>query len=215
MIREYKHNSVPASLAAQNKYDGPDVLNQLFADQHDKCYLCELRVRQFYEVEHFKSQEHFPELKYDWTNLLLSDKYCNGKKKDNFDDILNPFHVNIEEIIEQRIDSINRTAFFVSSDTSRQTQQTIRLLQRIFNGTYFPKLRNRREEMFYKEVEQRFNAFNKLVLDYLTNPTPQTEGAVRDELAIGKELLGFKYWVVKDTPKLLAIFANDIIWNKQ
>ena len=72
-----------------------------------------------------------------------------------------------------------------------------------------------REEVFYIEVEQRFNAFNKLVLDYLTNPNPQTEGAVRDELAIDKELLGFKYWVIKDTPKLLAVFANDIIWNKQ
>lgn len=215
MIREYKYSSAPASLAAQSKYDGQDVLDQLFADHHDKCYLCEMKVKQFYEVEHFKSQEHFPKLKFDWANLLLSDSYCNGKKKDNFDDILNPYNVNIEDVIEQRIDSINRTALFVSRDTSFSAQKTIRLLQRIFNGTYFPKLRNKREEIFYKEVEQRFNAFNKLVLDYLTNPTPQTEGAVRNELAIDKELLGFKYWVIKDTPKLLAVFANDIIWNKQ
>lgn len=215
MIREYKHNSAPASLAAQSKYDGLDVVDQLLADQHDKCYLCEMKVKQFYEVEHFKSQKHFPQLKYDWTNLLLSDRYCNGKKQDDFDDILNPYHVSIEDVIEQRIDSINRTAVFASSATSHPTQQTIKLLNRIFNGTYSPKMRNMREEVFYKEVEQRFNAFNKLVLDYLTNPNPQTEGAVRDELAIDKELLGFKYWVIKDTPKLLAVFANDIIWNKQ
>lgn len=215
MIREYKHNSAPTSLAAQSKYDGLDVVDQLLADQHDKCYLCEMKVKQFYEVEHFKSQKHFPQLKYDWTNLLLSDRYCNGKKQDDFDDILNPYHVNIEDVIEQRIDSINRTAVFASSATSHPTQQTIKLLNRIFNGTYSPKMRNMREEVFYKEVEQRFNAFNKLVLDYLTNPNPQTEGAVRDELAIDKELLGFKYWVIKDTPKLLAVFANDIIWNKQ
>lgn len=215
MIREYKHNSGPTSLAAQSKYDGQDVVDQLLADQHDKCYLCEMKVKQFYEVEHFKSLKHFPQLKYDWTNLLLSDRYCNGKKQDDFDDILNPYHVNIEDVIEQRIDSINRTAVFASSATSHPTQQTIKLLNRIFNGTYSPKMRNMREEVFYKEVEQRFNAFNKLVLDYLTNPNPQTEGAVRDELAIDKELLGFKYWVIKDTPKLLAVFANDIIWNKQ
>lgn len=215
MIREYKHKSAPASLVAQIKYDGQDVLNQLFADQHDKCYLCEMKVKQFYQVEHLKSQEHFEELKFNWTNLLLSDGYCNGKKKENFDDILNPNQVNIEDIIEQRIDSINRTALFVSSDTSIPTQQNIKLLNRIFNGTYSPKLRKKREEEFYKEVEQKFNAFNKIVLDYLTNPNLQTENAVREELAIDKELLGFKYWVIKDTPKLLAVFANDIIWNKQ
>lgn len=214
MIREYKHKSTPASLVAQIKYDGQDVLDQLFADQHDKCYLCEMKVKQFYQVEHLKSQEHFEELKFNWTNLLLSDGYCNGKKKENFDDILNPNQVNIEDVIEQRIDSINRTALFVSSDTSIPTQQTIKLLNRIFNGTYSPKLRKKREEEFYKEVEQKFNAFNKIVLDYLTNPNLQTENAVREELAIDKELLGFKYWVIKDTPKLLAVFANDIIWNK-
>lgn len=214
MIREYKHKSAPASLVAQIKYDGQDVLDQLFADQHDKCYLCEMKVKQFYQVEHLKSQEHFEELKFNWTNLLLSDGYCNGKKKENFDDILNPNQVNIEDVIEQRIDSINRTALFVSSDTSIPTQQTIKLLNRIFNGTYSPKLRKKREEEFYKEVEQKFNAFNKIVMDYLTNPNLQTENAVREELAIDKELLGFKYWVIKDTPKLLAVFANDIIWNK-
>lgn len=214
MIREYKHKSAPASLVAQIKYDGQDVLDQLFADQHDKCYLCELKVKQFYQVEHLKSQEHFEELKFNWTNLLLSDGYCNGKKKENYDDILNPNQVNIEDVIEQRIDSINRTALFVSSDTSIPTQQTIKLLNRIFNGTYSPKLRKKREEEFYKEVEQKFNAFNKIVLDYLTNPNLQTENAVREELAIDKELLGFKYWVIKDTPKLLTVFANDIIWNK-
>ena len=206
MIREYKHKSAPASLVAQIKYDGQDVLDQLFADQHDKCYLCEMKVKQFYQVEHLKSHEHFEELKFNWTNLLLSDGYFNGKKKENFDDILNPNQVNIEDVIEQRIDSINRTALFVSSDTSIPTQQTIKLLNRIFNGTYSPKLRKKREEEFYKEVEQKFNAFNKIVLDYLTNPNLQTENAVREELAIDKELLGFKYWVIKDTPKLLAVF---------
>lgn len=215
MIREVKHSFAPASLATQSKYNGRDVVDQLFADHHDKCYLCEMKVKQNYEVEHFKSQKNFSALKYEWTNLLLSDGYCNGKKQNDFDDILNPNHVNIEDVIEQRIDSINRTAVFVSADTSHQAQQTIRLLKRIFNGTYSPKLRNKREEEFYKEVEQKFNAFNKIVLDYLTNPNPQTESAVREELAIDKELLGFKYWVIKDTPNLLAVFANDIIWNKQ
>ena len=35
-----------------------------------------------------ESKENFPALEYEWTNLLLSDRYCNGKKHNNFDDIL-------------------------------------------------------------------------------------------------------------------------------
>lgn len=215
MIREVKTPNAPSSLSVHNKYDGQDVLDQLFIDHHEKCYLCELKVKQHYQVEHLKSKENFSILKYEWSNLFLSDDYCNGKKSTNFDEILNPIENNIEDIIEQRIDSINRKALFRSSITSVSAQNTIELLNRIFNGTYAPKLRRKREDEFYKEVERIINAFNKILLNYLINPNPQTEKAVRDELSIDKELLGFKYWIIKDHAELFQVFANDIIWNKQ
>ena len=41
-----------------------------------------------------------------------------------------------------------------------------------------------------------------------------TEKAIKDELAKDKELLGFKYWIIRDTPLLYEAFAQDIIWNK-
>lgn len=215
MIREVKSSVSPASLSAHNRYyDGQDVVDQLLVDHHGKCYLCELKVKQHYEVEHLKSKENFPALKYEWTNLFLSDGYCNGKKSKSFDNILNPNSNNIEDIIEQRIDSINRTALFQTSNTTVEAQQTVELLKRLFNGTYAPKLRKRREDEFYKEVERIINAFNVTALQYLTNPNPQTEQLVRDELSIDKELLGFKYWIIKDNPQLLAVFGADIKWNK-
>lgn len=213
MIREVKSTNAPASLSNHIKYDEQDVLDQLFIDHHEKCYLCELKVKQHYQVEHFKSKENFPELKFEWSNLFLSDDYCNGKKSKNFDEILNPNEKNIEEIIEQRIDSINRKALFTTTNTSVAAQKTVKLLGRLFNGTYAPKLRKKREDEFFKEVERIINAFNKTLLDYLFNPNPTTEQAVRDELSIDKELLGFKYWIVKDNSKLNAAFSNDIIWN--
>ena len=215
MIREVKTPNAPSSLSAHNKYDEQDVLDQLFIDHHEKCYLCELKVKQHYHVEHLKSKENYSILKYEWSNLFLSDDYCNGKKSTNFDEILNPEENNIEDIIEQRIDSINRKAFFRSSINTVPVQKTIELLDRLFNGTYAPKLRRKREDEFFKEVERIINSFNRTLLNYLIDPNPQTEKAVRDELSIDKELLGFKYWIIKDHAELFQVFANDIIWNKR
>ncbi len=215
MIREVKSPNTPSSLSAHKNYDGQDVLDQLFIDHHEKCYLCELKAKQHYHVEHLKSKENYSILKYEWSNLFLSDDYCNGKKSTNFDEILNPEENNIEDIIEQRIDSINRKAFFRSSINTVPVQKTIELLDRLFNGTYAPKLRRKREDEFFKEVERIINSFNRTLLNYLIDPNPQTEKAVRDELSIDKELLGFKYWIIKDHAELFQVFANDIIWNKR
>lgn len=214
MIREAKSSVSPSSLSSHIRYDGPDVVDQLFTDHHGKCYLCELKAKQHFEVEHFKSKENYPELKFEWSNLLLSDGYCNGKKSKNFDNILNPNSNNIEDIIEQRIDSLNRKALFQSSETSVEVQKTVDLLNRLYNGTYAPKLRTKREDKFYKEVERVINAFNITLYNYQLDSNPQTEKAVREELSIDKELLGFKYWIIKDKPELLAVFENDIKWNK-
>lgn len=215
MIRELKNAIPPPSLASGKKYDGQDVIDQLFIDHHGKCYLCELKVKQHYEVEHLKSKENHGDLKYEWTNLFLSDGYCNPKKGDRFDDILNPNDNNIEDIIEQRIDLLNKTVLFSSSNSTHEVLLTIELLNRLFNGTYAPKLRRSRENEFYKEVERIINEFNQILVDYLMNSTPETEKAVRDELSIDKELLGFKYWIIKDNPQLFAVFKDDIKWNKQ
>jgi len=215
MIREKKCATPPPSLQSKKKYDGQDVIDQLIADHHGKCYLCELKVKQHYEVEHLKSKENHKDLTCEWTNLFLSDGYCNPKKGDRFDEILNPNKKNIEEIIEQRIDLLNKTALFSSSNSSHEVQLTIELLNRLFNGTYAPKLRRGRENEFYKEVERIINEFTQTLYNYSLNSTPETEKAVRDELSIDKELLGFKYWIIKDRPELFAVFGNDIKWNKQ
>ena len=52
------------------------------------------------------------------------------------------------------------------------------------------------------------------VIDYRMNSSQTNEDIVREELAIGKELLGFKYWIIRDEPALNAVFGGDIIWNK-
>lgn len=213
MIRIAKSNTVPESLLLTKSYDGEDVKRQLFADQHGKCYLCERMVTTDFQIEHLKSQENYPELKTEWTNLLLSCDYCNPKKGSRFGNILNPLDCNIEEIIEQAIDFKSKTVVFESDNNSEQTMNTISLLNTIFNG--ISKLRKFKESKFYEEIEGILIRFVQKVTIYKLNPSPFAEDVVRQELGIDKELLGFKYWIIKSDAVLAKTFAKDIIWNKR
>lgn len=132
----------------------------------------------------------------------------------HYDKILNPLTVNIEDEIEQTIDYANKKAeFAVSGNSTASHDETIKLLERVFNGTN--KLRKIKEERFFEYFVSVMNRFQALAGLYLEAPTSQNEKAVRDELGIDKEFLGFKYWVIKSNVQLTATFANDIIWNKK
>lgn len=212
MIKIHKHPHMPSSLINTSAYDGEDVKRQLLTDQHNKCYICERSRHTDFEVEHYKSQTNHPDLIQDWANLLMGCGYCNRKKSDTFDNTLNPINCEIEKEIEQRIDFENKRALFKSKENDAQHEETIELLNRIYNGT--SRMRKIKEERFFEQALRIINLFLVLVYRYLEDPTPYNENAVRNELAIDKELLGFKYWIIQDNPHLHIIFAKDIIWNK-
>lgn len=211
MIRVDKSSIIPESLLTTYAYDGQDVQRQLLQDQHHKCYLCECKVEPNYHIEHLNSQAN----RQDWNNLFLSCGYCNDKKLALYDNILNPTTNNIEEIIEQRLDTYSKEAVFRSNDNSTEVKQTIKLLENIFNGKeHDPNFRSPHEEVFYDKMEMLINDFTRKVINYRLNSSQVNEAIVREELAIDKEMLGFKYWIIRDEPTLSAVFANDIIWNK-
>lgn len=60
MIRVSKSDAVPTSLSTSSQYNGEDVVRQLCADQHQKCYLCERTCITDYEVEHWHSKANYP-----------------------------------------------------------------------------------------------------------------------------------------------------------
>lgn len=47
----------------------------------------------------------------------------------------------------------------------------------------------------------------------MESPTDDNKRIVTEELSIDKELLGFKYWIIRDN-HLDSDFKNNIIWNK-
>ena len=86
-------------------------------------------------------------------------------------------------------------------------------MNRIFNGKQ-NKLRDHNEKAFFKEFLSKMNKFEQAINDYLSTPTPESKQVIKELLSIKEEFLGFKYWVIKNNPTLLAEFSNDIIWNK-
>lgn len=213
MIRISKSQIVPESLTETQTYDGEDVQERLLHDQHRKCYLCERTRTTDFEIEHHKSKKNFPESQQDWENLLLVCGYCNKRKASLFDNIVNPTVCNVEEEITQRIDFNRKMALFSAIVTEESHQKTAELLNRLFNGK--KGLRKIKEELFFEYTLSVINRFQKILNNYLMNPTTDNEQKVKDELQIDKEFLGFKYWIIRDNKFLYQIFHKDIIWNKQ
>ena len=76
-------------------------------------------------------------------------------------------------------------------------------------------MRTLKEERFFESAMSAMNRFLELVNAYLLNPDAANEKSVRDELAIDKEFLGLKYWIIQNNEALKQTFAKDIIWNKK
>ncbi len=213
MIRVYKSPNTPLSLSITQAYDGEDVLQQLENDHHKKCYLCERCLCTEFQVEHHKSQKNHPDLRQDWNNLFWSCGYCNGKKGNNFDNLLDPTAVNIEEEIMQVLNSLQKQVIFTPLVHTVAHTETCQFLTRIHNGKN--GLRTKREENFFEYVMGIVNNFNRLVSQYLIAPTKENKELVRENLQIDKECLGFKYWIIKNNASLYSIFSVDMVWNKQ
>jgi uncharacterized protein (TIGR02646 family) len=210
MIRVYKSPHLPTSLEKQTgkQYNNEDVKAQLVKDQHCKCYLCEQDTGKDFEIEHLTPQKSGINQTKEWNNLLLSCPYCNKKKSDKFN-ILNPLLNNIEDIIEQRI--VENHIYISSSTKVQETEQTVILLNNIFNG--LNNIRDTRANRLFKDVQRELNFFMRCLLNFKQNPSPENKGILTDSLKVDKEFLGFKYWIIKDSG-LEPYFKDAIQWNK-
>lgn len=216
MIRVYKSDCAPLSLSTKRSYNSDDVKKQLDTDQYNKCYICE-RVRDTdLQVEHYKSRNNNTDLQQEWSNLFHACSYCNSRKSDSFDNILNPTAYNLEEIISQEVDFINNKALFSIANTCGDSvgeDKTIGLLEKICNGK--EGLRNRNCTLLFNQLIISIKKFNGLILRYIKDSNDaEAKIAIKEELSINKEFLGFKYWVICSNADLMTEFGNDIVWNK-
>ena len=209
MIHVHKSENPPPELATKG-YKDDAVKEQLLTDQHDKCYLCERKVGTDYEVEHLKSEKYYPELVNEWTNLFIACSYCNDRKKEHYDDILNPADFSIEQLISQKYDAQNeRFCFEAVGETSDLTarERTIDLLQVLFNGKNHQML-NLKETRFRKEIRIIYIAFQQLINEYLAHDGDAgKKQAIEEALDSKSECLGLKYWLIESIPQLKETLA--------
>lgn len=215
MIRVQKSENIPASLQKENctSYSGEDVKKQLYADHEGKCYLCETKVYQNFEIEHLrpKADNCFPELIFEWTNLFLVCPHCNGKKSNTFTQIKPPFTYNVEDSITQRINFNSQKAEFSTSCSEAGMLETIDLLQIIHNGNR--QLRNIKTQIVYEKLQSEILLFLKLICSYKQGDV-SSKSIIIDSLKLEKEFLAFKYWILKDY-NFIEEFEPFICWNKE
>jgi len=212
MIRVFKSGKIPSSLLSKKSYDGEDVKQQLLDDQHEKCYICERKRDTDFEIEHIKSQTNNEDLKYDWSNLLYACNYCNNKKLHYYDNILNPISENIEDEIKQELSFDGKGAVFTALKTSDKHSATVKMLDLVFGNS--SKIKKIKEKRFFEQLLSSINDFNGKIKSYLEHPQVDLAKAIKAELDIKSEFLGFKYWIIRSNEVLSKTFAQDIIWNK-
>ncbi len=213
MIRIFKHPIAPKSLERHTSWNENDVTVQLMSDQHNKCYLCERKLVTDFQVEHLKSRANHKEDAYNWRNLLCACSYCNGKKSNTSDGILNPLEKDVENIIFQKFDfPESKVLFRIKGEQTTEAELTIKLLESIFNGS--GKSRKFKEQQMYDHAKSRITSFQGMCLSWLKTGTEQIRNAIIEDLDIKSEYLGFKYWIIRSNSRLLSEFGKYVVWNK-
>lgn len=213
MIRVRKSEFAPDELATKG-YSDDAVRRAILNDQDDKCYICERKVPTDYEVEHIVSQANDKESVNEWSNLYISCGYCNGKKSNLFDDIRHPDTYNVEEVITHSVDFENERVAFVSESKDPAVLQTVKMLERMFNGTNAPK-RVLKETRFYNQFKQKYNYFQGVVHSYLSGRSEEMRPVIEALIDIKSEYLAFKFAVIMGNETLRRDFGDKVRWNKQ
>ncbi len=104
------------------------------------CYLCESRDLRNFEIEHFYPQgdKFFPEKINDWDNLFLICGKCNTVRPKNIntkgEEVFNNCIENVENLITLSYDKKNEQIKIESSEDTTKAKNTVKLLERIYNG---------------------------------------------------------------------------------
>lgn len=181
MVYMEKSQPAPGCLVVEKqKADGDykcgDVLERLWTDFHNKCYICEEKAPSSINVEHFIPHKDDLDLKFDWNNLFFSCGHCNNTKLAKYDNILN---------CTDKADSIStRLAFLLNPwpketvkidalDSDEKTVATKELLEAVYNGT--TKLKILESSNIRNKLLKERDGFEECIKKY------QIEGLADDE----------------------------------
>lgn len=213
MIRINKSENVPSSLLVEKEkangtYNTPEVLRQLKIDFHNKCYICESKGLHSINIEHFVSHRGDKELKFDWNNLFLSCTHCNNIKSDNYDNILDCTKIDVDEVISFRKKgtfSWQEEIEIIGLNDEEKTQNTVELLNKVYNGTTYMKTLE--TYAIKKSLNVELTKFVCAVNEFYEAEGEDKEDAkslVKSLLKASSPFAAFKRWIVKDNQRYLS-----------
>jgi hypothetical protein len=223
MVKVERSYPAPKSLAIEaekknGSYREPDVIDQLKRDFHDKCYICELKRLQDPNVEHLLPHKNgrFPERKFDWDNLFLCCRHCNGiKNSSKYDEgILDCCKLDPERYLnfELKEDEVTITENDDSDDTVKRTAM---LVQEVF-GKQDTGLRTYAIKERLEELQKEMNILYKSLDRYKKNPMSNaTLRQLRILLGRESEFAAFKRSYVRnhssEYPKLQEYVKINVL----
>lgn len=127
----YEADKSPANKSAvercEGKYRHPNIKGSLITMFGGKCAYCESYILHidYSAIEHFKPKAKFPELCFDWDNLLLSCNVCNDAKHkaDKFPDadaggpFVNPVNDDPDSFFDFEFDGSTGTANVIAKNS--------------------------------------------------------------------------------------------------
>lgn len=169
MVKINKTMPAPAPITSDADYRNEPIFGTLCKDFHEKCYLCENKLRGI-NVEHIVPHKGKHELKYKWGNLFLACVHCNGTKLAQFDNILDCTKVDPESIIDFGYEPFPISKLKLklkddSGDYADQGEQTIELLNKIFDQPGTP-IKSKEAETLHDDLNRELNAFTDALLKY-------------------------------------------------
>ncbi len=148
-----------------------DIKDKIRNDFFVLCYICEEFVPVHFQIDHFKPQNNFPELKNNWENLFYCCGKCNGMRPRNINtdgnEVLNNCIDDVEKLIKLEYIKKTKKIKISSEHNSVKIKNTIKLLNRIYNGI---GVKNSKAP-YYKRVEikKEIEKFEKLFEKYKKN----------------------------------------------
>ncbi len=122
---------------AEKKYNHEKIKNALKSIFCDKCAYCESKIAHvsFGDIEHFRPKALYPELCFEWTNLLLACGVCNNNKLAQFpttedERLVDPTHEAPDDFFDFEYDGYAQLANVLPKNSRGEKTESIIKLNR-------------------------------------------------------------------------------------
>ncbi|MDR1083859.1 MAG: HNH endonuclease [Deltaproteobacteria bacterium] len=175
---------------------------------HAKCYICE-DASEVLTVDHIKPRNSYPDLEYDWYNLLLACEHCNGVKGSNYSDIISPIECDPEAEIAfapavSKLDRVDVTAI----SKSQKAANTVKLLNAVYNAENADPKRKLECARLKNKLWSELVKF-RYYIEYFDKPGYNK--LICENIGRASVFAAFKRKIIRDDPQLSAVFAKDLI----